>query len=1099
MRMGSAVPARRVAGLLLTALALAPVAVFAAGSGKRLRASSDYARLPLNFEENTGQTDERVRYISRGAGYTLFLTPTETVLSLTGMDRERKTATTSLRMSFAGSREASVQGKELQTGRSQYFIGSDATQWRSVRHFGRVTYETLYPGIDAVFYGNQKQMEYDFIVAPGADPKQIRLKFDGVRSVSTASNGDLVLHTELGDVRQLRPVIYQEVKGKRKTIDGRYVVNGKEASFEVASYDRRKALVIDPVLAWSSFWGGAGSDTISGIAVDSAKNVIVVGSTASADFSAAIRFPGVVRGGASDAFITKFTAAGGAVTWSAFYGGAGLDEALGVAVDSENSIYFTGRTDSQTVNGLGFPLVTAIQNTLGGATDAFVAKLSADGTQLGFSTYLGGFGEDSGNDIAVDAELQPVVVGTTASTNFWATRPYAAFNGGVSDAFATKLTAAGNTLVWSTYLGGSAADAGNGVAVDAAGATYITGATRSFSFPRTAGVVQGAIGSQNVNNTFIDDGFATKISATGTVEYSTFLGGSAYDAGVAIAVDTTGNAYIFGDTESANYPVASPYQSTYRGNRDTFLTKLNPMATARVFSTYLGGTGSDLAGDIAVLNGIAFLAGGTTSTNFPVKGALQPTNAGAYDAFVVQVEPAGTSLTSSTFIGGLLDDVATGIALDSSQNIYVGGYTTSFNYPAIGGAQLAFAGVQDGFVTKLSNCAVTLTPSSAQFSSAAQAGLITIAGPADCVWNPQVSASWITVTSTSATAGDGTLAFAITANPTGRRTGTITIAGVSFTIDQLGAPLASGCVYPISPNSVIALASGLQGNFALSTVDNNCAWTTRSSVPWIQAFPGNGTTSATVTYTVFPNFGTGVRTGTITVTALGVSQTYTITQASSGLTENQRFVTLLYSNYFGRYPSQTEIDFHTAILTAGGSRGIMAAGFFNALEFQQGGRFVAGLYVGLLDRNPDFGGWLFQRNALAVNYVTQDSLVSNFLNSTEFQQKYGPLTNEQFVQLLYQQIFGRPPGAGELAFHAGLLNAGTITRVQTATNFLNSDEFRVRLNSRLSAWLLYATLLQRGATSDELLTRQAQLDAGTAIATLTTEFIASVEFQLQLL
>jgi hypothetical protein len=343
------------------------------------------------------------------------------------------------------------------------------------------------------------------------------------------------------------------------------------------------------------------------------------------------------------------------------------------------------------------------------------------------------------------------------------------------------------------------------------------------------------------------------------------------------------------------------------------------------------------------------------------------------------------------------------------------------------------------------------------------------------------------------------LSYGITQNTSAPRVGIITIAGVRYLVQQQGGtPPPVGCVYPLEPSSVIAPGNGIAGTFQLGTTTDTCAWTAASHAPWIQVFPIFGTNSTTVNYTVYPNFGTGIRSGTVSITGGGGTQTFTVTQANTFLSETQRFVTLLYSNYLGRYPSPAEIDFQTSVLNSGTTRGNLAASFFNTPEFQQGGRFVAGLYVGLLGRDPEFNGWLFQRNALALNIVTQDQLVANFLDSTEFKAKYGPLTNDQFVQLMYVQVLGRNPSSGEIAFHAGLLNAGTLTRVQTARNFLNSDEFRIRLASRLSAFLLYATLLQRDPSQPELTARTLQLETGTPIATLTEQFIASPEFQRQL-
>ncbi|HYO80594.1 MAG TPA: DUF4214 domain-containing protein [Bryobacteraceae bacterium] len=1103
MRKSTAAGRLSTPGLLLISLAFSALGQ-AAGTAHLAGANRDYGKLPLTFEENRGQTDARVRYISRGSGYTLFLTPEEALLQLTALDAKRAASTTSVRMRFVGAAAADIHASGPVNTRSTYFIGQNPQTWlESVQHFNTVHYKGMYKGVDALFYGNQRELEYDFVVAPGADPRQIRLKFDGVSSMSVAPGGDLVLHSALGELRQLRPVVYQTVNGQRKLIAGRYRVNGTEASFELGQYDRKLPLVIDPVLAWSTYLGGSSTETLTGVAVNAARETVVTGFTASADFPAAQRFIGVARGGASDAFVTKYSTAGNTVVWSAFIGGVGADQAMSIALDVDGAIYVSGLTDSA-----NFPLAPTtagtrpIQDTIGGAQDAFMLKLNPEGSALVYSTFFGGFGNDVANEIRVDANKQAAVAGTTASTNLNARGgPFAVSSGG-SDAWAAKIAENGQGIVWSTYLGGSNADFGNSVAVDSTGAVYVTGSTMSIGFPRTTGVVQPTIRSVN-----FADAFVTKISATGALVYSTYLGGAVYDDGVSIAVDANLNAVIFGNTESADFPTAAPSQAANAGGRDTFVAKLNPTASALVFSTFLGGTGVESAGEVSLFENRPHVIGSTASTNFPVANAYQTANAGAADSFVTEMSEAG-ALRSSTYFGGAGDDIGLALALDGAGNIYFGGITNSFNLPVLNQVQTTLNNVQDGFVAKLSNCAVTLAPlrdgtPGAGFSSAAATGAITITASADCAWVAQVQpgVNWIALSGTTSGAGPGTVTFTIAPNTAGPRTAYINVAGVRFNIEQQGGPVqGGGCVYPLQPSFYIAPAGGVAGTVSIST-NGPCVWTASSNVKWLHVLPLSGTASTEAGFTVFPNFGTQPRIGAITVTNGAFTQTFTVTQASSALTRQQRYITLLYQNFLGRYPQQHEIDFYTNLLGSTHTELDLATSFFNTPEFNLGGRLIAAAYVTLLNRLPDFSGWQFNRNALVTGLVNQTQLVSNFVNSPEFQQRWGTLSNEAFVTLLYQQVLSRTPQPSEVTFHASRLNAGLDTRGNVATVFLSSPEFVARANQQrqLTAYLLHATYLQRDASAGEMLSRETQLaDPNVPLQTIIQQFITSPEFNTQL-
>src|SRR5216110_1557886 len=545
MSKSACVPSRRILTLLtfVTGFAL-PLAAAA-----ETRVSQSYGKLPLHFEANQGQTHQDVRFLARGAGYSLFLTPTEAALTLTkqvsparkpaahGKSEPRGAATgTALRISFAGANpRPRVTGLEELPGKANYFIGNDPAKWRTnVPTYAKVRYTDLYPRIDLLYYGNQRQLEYDLVVHPGADPTRIVLDIQGADRLQVDAQGDLVLQTTVGPIRQRKPVIYQEIDGVRKDIPGGYVLKGEhQVGYKVAAYDASQPLVIDPILSYSTYLGSSDEEGETRIAVDAAGNAYVAGETVSSNFP---------------------TTAG------------------------------------------------AFQTTFGGgvfsAGDAFVTKLNPTGSALVYSTYLGGSSSDAGYGIAVDAAGNAYVTGGTGSTDFPTT--IGAFQttkgGGFRDAFVTKLNPTGSALVYSTYLGGSGDDYGEGIKLDAAGNAYVTGGTGSTVFPTTAGAFQRTFGAP-VCDGCTSNAFVTKLDPTGSaLVYATYLGGSGRDGGWGIAVDTLGNAYVTGSTTSStNFPTTTgAFQTTYGGGfGEAFVTKLNPTGSALVYSTYLGGSGGE--------------------------------------------------------------------------------------------------------------------------------------------------------------------------------------------------------------------------------------------------------------------------------------------------------------------------------------------------------------------------------------------------------------------------------------------------------------------------------------------------------------------------
>ena len=724
-------------------------------AANKLQVVEAYGKLPLSFEANEGQTDNRVDFLSRGSGYTLFLTPTEAVLALrkpvasnrprrdngTPRNAEAEQApaapTAVLRMKLVGANPSPrVTGLEELPGKSNYFLGNDPDKWHTdVPNYARVQYQDVYPGVDLVYYGNQRQLEYDLVVAPGADPDAIALSFDGVEKLRIDAQGDLVLETAGGEIRQHKPLVYQEVDGIRREIAGSYVLNGGyQVGFQVAAYDAGKPLIIDPVLVYSTYLGGSARDRGRGIAVDAAGNAYVTGTTKSTDFPTANAFQAAFAGNISDddTFVTKLNAAGNALVYSTYLGGIGDDDVHAIALDAAGNAYVTGFTTST-----NFPTASPFQATRDGGLDAFVAKLNTAGNALVYSTYLGGSSFDNGEGIAVDAAGNAYVTGDTESTDFPTVSPFQpTFAFGVVDAFVTKLNTAGSALVYSTYLGGNGLDQGAGIAVDTSGNAYVTGLTRSGDFP-TASPFQASSATSG-------DVFVTKLNASGSaLVYSTYLGGSGVENrfGGGIAVDAAGNAYVTGVTESADFPTANPIQPAHGGGRDAFVTKLNAAGNALVYSTYLGGSGNDDGNAIAVdTSGSAYVTGNTDSTNFPTASPFQATKAGSSDAFIVKIS-----------------DVAVG-------------------------------------------CTFSIAPTSESFPASGGTGSLAVMAPDGCMWTASSNDSWITITSGESGSGNGTVEYSVAANPgASSRTGTMTIAGQTFTVTQAGtAPVSALTVSPLT-------------------------------------------------------------------------------------------------------------------------------------------------------------------------------------------------------------------------------------------------------------------------------------------------------------
>jgi len=720
------------------------------------------AKLPLSFELNEGQFGGSARYITRGSGSTLLLTTGESILvlqksaaapavtdgagessqsadtaSLAEPSLSRKTAVTSgqplsttLRMKLVGANASpDMVGEERLPGKISYFIGNDPKQWRrNIPTYARVRYRSIYPGIDLVYYGNQRRLEHDFVVSPKGDPKTVTLSFSGAEKLELTPSGDLLLRTAVGEVRQSKPIAYQETDHGRQEVAVTYVLKGdSQVSFELGSYDLAKPLVIDPILWYSTYFGGSGDDFINDLAVDGTGNTYVTGRTASPDLLATGSYgsaPGSSSAVNVDAFVMKLgptssSDASPTLIYSVIFGGAAPDEGNAIAVDSAGNAYVTGRT-----NSLNFPLQNGFDFTQNGGADAFLVKFRPDSNAILYSTYFGGSSADVGNAIAVDANGFVYITGDTASSNLPKKNSLQSFAGGTSDAFVAKFNPAvvtgDGSLIYSTLLGGSGDDNGSGLAVDANANVYVTGKTGSTNFP---------LKNQFQGDKLGTDAFVTKLTGASvpSIAYSTYLGGNDNDSAQAIALDSKGNAYVTGSTLSTDFPTkttalfTSPFQNRNKGGQDAFVAKLNTLntgAASLIYSTYLGGRGQDTGRDIAVDgNGNAYTTGFTASTDdFPTVNPLAPVgsfagshfNGDGLDAFVAEVNSLGTALLFSSYLGGVNEEQAYGIALDSKNNIYVAGLT-EHDFPIIhpwvfgpfnGGTLLGTLDLE-GFVAKI--------------------------------------------------------------------------------------------------------------------------------------------------------------------------------------------------------------------------------------------------------------------------------------------------------------------------------------------------------------------------------------------------------------
>lgn len=697
-------------------------------AGNQSRIKRDYTRLPLSFVQNAGQADERVALYARGAGFGFYFTKEKAVLAF-----EKKGRGHALGLRFVGANpRPEIIGARAGRARVNYLSGSaSARRTTGLRTYGEVRYRDLWPGIDMTFRGKDGGLDYEFELSPGARVSDIRLAYEGARNLTVAKSGRLLVHTPLGTLTDKKPRSFQRIGGRRVRLDTRFVVHEKPSSartfgFEVPGHDPGRPLLIDPRLAYTTYLGGTDSSTDSftsddanAIVADSAGNAYVTGHTSTIDFPTT---PGAfdTSPDSGDAFVTKLDSTGSEAVYSTYLGGQGWDFGVGIAVDGAGNAYVTGSTGSTDFPTTAGSFDTTLSTP---GTDAFVTKLNPSGSGILYSTFIGGGFDERTSAMAVDSSGNAYVTGQTDSTNFPTT--VGAFDtsfqthGTDSDIFVTKLNSAGSGLAYSTYLGANADDSSHGIAVDDAGAAYLTGSTvNGFfdppnDFPTTAGAFSTTPGGA----------FVTKLNAAGSgLDYSTYLGTSKQDSGNAIAVDDDGLAYVTGSTQGGGFPTTTGALKTTTNPSvgSAFVTKLNASGSGLAYSTFLGGTGGESGSGIAVdASESAWISGYTTSEDFPTTpGVVYPGQGGSYDGFAARLDGTGSSLLYATYLGGSGVDWANALALDSAGNAYVAGSARSSGMAT----EDAFDSRDDtrdgeGFVTKIlvapPPATLTLSPGSA--------------------------------------------------------------------------------------------------------------------------------------------------------------------------------------------------------------------------------------------------------------------------------------------------------------------------------------------------------------------------------------------------
>ncbi len=830
----------------------------------------DFNSAPLSFEANSSQAPSNVKFVARGAGYSVVLAADEVILN-NGAGRSP------VRMKLAYGTAPTVEALDALPGRSSYFIGNDPSKSRTgVAQYARVRYRNVYPGVDVIFYGTRQRLEYDLIVAPGVDVSKIAWEFSGGGKLQLDPRGDLVLKTSGGELRQARPRVYQEAHGGRQFVDCDYVVKGRHSvGFRVAKYDSSKPLIVDPTLAFTTYLAGSNVDFIQGLAIDTSGNLYVVGQTNSTSFPVTTGVVQTKIGGGIDFFVAKLSSSG-TVIYCTYVGGSGNEFPTGIAVDASGNAYITGSTSSK-----DYPVTAGVvQGTFQSApppsstgSNAVLTKLNAAGTALVYSTYIGAYGSGS-NAITVDSTGAAYVTGH-ASSGLALVNAFQSTPGG---AFIEKVNPAGTAYLLSTFLGGSGIDYGNAITLDSSGNIYVAGYTNSKNFP-TVKPVQASLASTSGYNVFV-----AELNAAGSaLLFSTYFGGSVNDLATGIALDKDGSIVITGQTASPNFPTTSgAFQTTFGGsatNTNSFVTnafvaKFAPAtssagaesvhepdgATATGFnlnlSTFLGGSGADVGSAVSIdTNQTYYVTGNTTSMNFPVMNAVQPTLLGGYkNAFLVAFDKLGKFLFG-TYLGTQGPTYGFGVVTDQQQNVYVAGEGACTGTPNCPVTNFAAGVVEKITPVVQPPCTYSISPGGRTYGVIEISDSFSVSSPPGCTWTVGTSSSFITI---DADQSFGMLvSFSLSMNSTGSpRVGTITVTGqngqsIDFLVTQ------TTCTYDWSPFSLNFGA--LPGSMSISVVTQpGCSWTADTDATWLTISPSSGTGSGSIVVVAmaYPSAGT---------------------------------------------------------------------------------------------------------------------------------------------------------------------------------------------------------------------------------------------------
>ena len=808
--------------------------------------------IPSYFEQNLGQSGTEVRYLSRGSGYSVFLTEWGAGFSLPGGSPDRRTA---LRMTFLGARKpARVEGEGKLAGASNYLLGRDATRWvHSAPHYDRVRLHGVRRGVDAIFYHSERQLEYDLVLEPGARAGGLGVRFEGQRKLSI-QDGEIVLETDSGQMRQRKPTAWQEIDGVRRPVTVEYALDRRgEVRFRLGEYDQSRPLRIDPVIVYATYLPALPFT----MAVNSAGEVYLTGTFDDADrtFPVTVGAYDVTANGLRDAFVLKLDASGSTVLLATYLGGSQDDNGVAIVLDAVGNIYVAGHTKSP-----DFP-TTYDARTGTSDNTAFLTKLSASGSALLYSVLL-----DEAyyykQALAVDANYSAYLAVKTTSFTTTAGAFRSTCAGGMDIGLA-KLNPAGSALMYATFLGGSSDEDLGDITIDATGAVYVSGTTWSSDFPTTSGAYRTTL--SGYSNAFVAK-LNPSASGASSLIFSTYLGGSGYDQGYAIALDPPGNVYVGGETSSADFPTTPGAYSASVGYYNAFVTKLNPSGTGLVYSARFGGSYENQVWGIkvdALGNAIIF---GTTwgSTGFPTTpGAVMQYVGSSYPMFLTVLGPDGGSLTSSAVIGPMDNGWPRALAYDG-HSAYLLGRTSSPAPTTAGSYRPDWRGVDAAYLMKVDLdspvlCTFSLSPGFWDIPATGGDGWFDVTAPAGCAPFAHSSPAQVSFANSSPFVGSGRLDFSVPPTGAGAATQlyTVTVGDATATVRQ--APGECSAVATI-PSPVSFSAAGGQRDVQVVTPDG-CDWRTAPMVGWLTVISKY---DRTITLHAEPN-SFEARTGTLTI------------------------------------------------------------------------------------------------------------------------------------------------------------------------------------------------------------------------------------------